>query len=203
MERRILLIGGPARCGKSTLAKMVRQKFDGQVVSGDALARGVRESIEFEWMPELFTERYKKIELSDPPEIQIERLRQRDKTIWKLIKNYILAVESGSTDNILIDGGFWPDYLPELCLNNRAVFLVDTSSDRAKWLISIRDNGEENNWMRERNYSDEKIASWAEFDIARSKRIIELCKENGYTYFDIADHGIDRAQELALSYLLA
>jgi hypothetical protein len=203
MERKILLIGGPARCGKSTLAKMVRQQFDGQVVSGDALARAVRESIEFEWMPELFTERYKKIELSDPPEVQIERLRQRDTTIWKLLKNYISAVESGSTDSVLIDGGFWPDYLPNLTLTHRAVFLVDTSLDRAKWLISIRDNGEENNWMRDRNYSDEKIASWAEFDIARSKRIIELCKENGYTYFDIADYGIDKAQKLALEYLLS
>lgn len=202
MKRKVLLVGGPARCGKSTLAKMIRQKVDGQVLSGDALSRAIRNSINVDWIPDLFAETIDKVNLSDPYDIQINRLRRRDQALWPFIKNYISDAVLNSTDNILVDSNFWPDYLPELEPEHRAVFLVDTSPDRAKWLIKIRDTDGENNWMRKRKYSDEKIIRWAEFDKARSRAIIELCKEYGYTYFDIAEHGIDGVQKLAMQYLL-
>ncbi len=38
--------------------------------------------------------------------------------------------------------------------------------------------------------------------IERSRTCIDLCKKHGYPYFDIADHGIEKAQLLAFEHLL-
>lgn len=204
MENKILLIGGPARCGKSTLAAMVRKEIDGQIISGDALSRGLRGVVGAEELPDLFVDQIDKFLLTDPHNVCIDRLRRRDRTMWRFYKGYIREAHRISKDDILLDANLWPDFLPELELGHRAVFMVDTSDNRAEWVRNIRDNvgDRENNWMRDRNYSDEKIELWAKFDVARSRKMIELCEENDYPYFDLAVHGIARAQELAKEYLL-
>lgn len=201
--RRVMLIGGPARVGKSTLARSLRTEIDGQVVAGDAFARGVRDSVTAEQYPDLYINEVDKPKLTDPHDQHIARLRRRDIVMWSFYKNYIAAVSAESDDDLLIDGNFWPDYLAELKVDHRAVFLVDTSPNRADMLKRVRDDeASTNNWMRERNYSDEKIELWAAMDTARSQAIIELCSIHDYPYFDLATHGISRAQELARAHLL-
>ena len=199
---RVLLICGPARTGKSTLARILRRRIDGQVISGDAFTHGIRNALQEDWIPDLFTDTVDPVNLADAYEIQIARLRKRDRAMWQFARGYILAAQANSQDNVLMDGGFWPDALVDLPTEHRAVFLVDTSSDRAELLKRVRDTATENNWMRDRKYTDERIARWAQFDIARSRRFIELCELHGYPYFDIATYGIAGAQQAALDYLL-
>lgn len=205
--REVLLIGGSARVGKSVLAKEVRKEIDGQVISGDALTRGIRSSLKSEWLPDLFVDQlqfagqdFEAISFKE----RIGLLRKRDKAQWQFVKNYLYAATKEADDDILYYGTLWPDYVTELEIGHRAIFLVDTSPDRATFLKSIRDTSPENNnnWMKDRDYSDEKIELWAEFDIARSKRIIELCELSNTQYFDLAIHGISKAQELSKQYLL-
>lgn len=197
-----LLIGGSARVGKSTLAKEVRSKINGQIVSGDAFIDGIRASLDPEWLPDLFISQSHARD--EDFEGRLALLRKRDAAQWRFIKNYLSAAAKDSNDDVLYYGNLWPDYLAELELDYRAVFLVDTSPDRAVFLKSVRDNSSEdsNNWMKERGYSDEKIDQWAEFDIAKSWQIIDLCHTNQISYFDIAVHGISKAQHLAEQYLL-
>lgn len=205
MNNKILLIGGPARCGKSTLARMVRAEIDGQVLSGDAFSRSLREVLQVSDMPDIFIDQVEKPSLTrDPHNVFIERLRRRDKAMWRFYRNYIEEACRISQDNILLDANLWPDFIIDLQLEHRAVFMLDTSDNRAEWARHIRDTArpDENNWMKERNYSDEKIELWAQFDVTRAKLMIEYCKKHDYPYFDLADHGISRAQELAKNYLL-
>ena len=201
---KIMLIGGPSRVGKSTLAESLRPKINGQIVAGDAFSRGIRESVGAERFPDLFVDLVDKHGVIDSHEQTIGHLRRRDKAMWIFYKNYIEAVAHDSHDDLLIDGNFWPDYLTKLDIDHRAIFLVDTSPDRANFLKQVRDDETTaNNWMRQREWSDEKIDKWAEMDIKRSLKIIELCKQYNYPCFDVATHGFTKAQELASAYLLA
>lgn len=201
--RKIMIIGGPARVGKSTLARSIRPEMSGQMIAGDAFAHSVRESVTVEQFPDLFINEVDKPQLTDPHDQHVARLRRRDKIMWSFFKNYIHAVVGESEDDLLIDGNFWPDYLTELEVDHKAAFLVDTSHDRADMLKRMRDDdATANNWMRERAYTDERIDLWAEMDKTRSLTMIELCEAHDYPYFNLAVHGIHRAQELAREHLL-
>lgn len=195
------LIGGAARCGKTTLAHRVRKDFDGQVISQDIVTEAIRSITTPESHPDIFERATDPIKRDDPPQKRIARLRRRDKVIWTFMKGYFdTAFHAG--DSVLSEGCIWPSALKELDLDHRAVFIVDTSPDHAERLIHIRDTEEHNNWMRKRQYDDAYIHVWAQFNIERSKLIIQECEELGYPYFDIADGGIEKAHDRAVAYLL-
>jgi 2-phosphoglycerate kinase len=197
----IYLIGGPARAGKSTLARMVRKEVDAQVISGDALRHSLIEQLTPEWFPELFEHTIDPFNEFETDEMKIMRLRRRDEAMWGFYWRYAEAAAK-EEDDVLIDGNLWPDFIHTFPLEHRAVFMVDTSPDQAKRLIAIRDYQEPNDWMREANYSNEKIIKWAKFNLLRSRLVIDLCKKHGYPYFDIKDDGMDSTQARALDYLM-
>lgn len=198
----IYLIGGPPRCGKSMLGRKLRQHVDGKVLSGDSILRSLQEFMEPEWLPDLFETVFDPYRESDPIDKRIDRLRRRDEVLWQFLVRYLEANDYQSGDDVVIDGLLWPDFISGITFEHKAVFLVDTSPDHARRVREIRDSDGKNNWMKDRGYSDEKIIRWAEFNIQRGRRTIELCKQYDYVYFDIADGGIDTAQQKALDYLL-
>jgi cytidylate kinase len=197
----IYLVGGPSRCGKTTLARKVRKIFNAQSVSGDAIVRSLKNVLEPDWAPDIFDKIHNPVSHTDPHDKQVDRLRQRDKYMWKFATEYITSVEYDGNDNVVFEGGLWPDFDIHFDVPFVAVFLVDTSIDRAAKLIAMRDHPDtQNNWMQAGGWSDETITRWAQFDVYRSQQIIELCKKYHYQYFDIADWGIEHAQDLALEY---
>jgi 2-phosphoglycerate kinase len=198
----IYLIGGPARCGKSTLAKKVRQHIDGQVVSLDGMMTAFQQVASPDAYPDLFTKLVDTVTVDGPIDARVARYKRRDVQVWRLMAAYMSMLET-SGDNLLVEGVIWPDLLHELSQAHRAVFLVDTSKQHIERLVHIRDTASDNNWMKD-DYSDnDKMAKWAAFNVARSQETIRLCNKYGYRYFDIADHGIDGAQQKAYDYLLA
>ena len=197
----IYLIGGSARCGKTTLARRARQDFDGQVISQDAVMVSIRKVTTPESQPDIFDKIIDPIGRNDPPQKRIARLRRRDEVVWTFMMAYFGAAPYAN-DDVLSEGCLWPSMLKELEVEHHAIFLVDTSSDHVDRLIRIRDTSEHSNWMRDRQYDDEYMHVWAQFNIARSREIIRECQEYGYQYFDIADDGVDDAQARALRYLL-
>ncbi len=153
-----------------------------------------------ESQPDIFDKIVDPVAEFAPPEERIARLRRRDGVVWEFMKGYFGAAPYAG-DDVLSDGCLWPSMLTELDQEHKAAFLVDTSLDHAERVIAIRDTSEHNNWMRDRKYSDEYIRFWAEFNVARSREIIRECDEHGYRYFDIADSGIDHAQQKAAEHL--
>lgn len=194
-------IGGPARCGKSTLAKNVRQRIDGQIVSLDGLMNAFQQVATPETHPDLFSKIVDPVTIDDTPEVRIRRYRRRDAEVWRLFLGYA-AMAHSLRDSLLAEGSVWPDLAAELPYEHKAAFLVDTSDEHLARLLHIRDSAVHDNWMRQDGYDDAKMAKWAEFNKARSHEIIRLCKLHGYPYFDIADGGIDAAQQRALDYLI-
>lgn len=197
----IYLIGGPPRCGKSMLASKLHEHINGDILSGDAIMPSLRQFTRPEWHPDLFEQVIDPYRESDPIKKRIDRLRRRDKVLWQFLAHYFEANDYQLGADILVNGLLWPDFISNLSFEHKAAFLVDTSPDHAHRMIEIRDSDAKNNWMHDRGYTDEKIVKWAEFNIGRSRRTIELCKKHNYPYFDIADGGIDQAQARAFEYL--
>ena len=107
----IYLIGGPARCGKSTLARKVRSEIDAQVLSGDALRQSLIEQLPPEWFPDLFEHTFDPFDKFETDEMRITRLRRRDEAMWGFYWRYVEAATK-SEDDVLIDGNLWLDYIP-------------------------------------------------------------------------------------------
>ncbi len=200
----IYLIGGPSRSGKSTLAKRVRKHIDGQVISADAFQASLHEALKPEWEPDIFIDVINPIGDQQSDLAKVKRGRERDNAMWQFFAGYLKEAVHISGDDVLLDGMLWPDYIAALPLKHQAVFLVDTSPEQAERLIKIRDDGgSDNNWMGEHQYSNNKIHKWVSFNTARSKLCIELCEKYNYPYFDIADGGMQVAENRAFEYLLS
>ncbi len=199
----IYLIGGPARCGKSTLAKRVRREIDGQIISSDALIESLLKNLKPEWTPDIFVHEIDPIKKLSGDAAKLERLRRRDKAMWPFLMSYI-GHTNQVRDSVLVEGNIWPDAISQLEHHHRAAFMVDTSSPeiQAHHLITIRDSDmNENNWMKD--WSDERLKEWAHFNLLRSRLYVELCQKYGYNFFDMADGGIQTAQDRAFEYLLS
>lgn len=199
----IYIIGGPARCGKSTLAAQVRHKLDGLVLSGDAFVHALQENLRPEWLPDIFDHAVADVTQMHDIETRINRLRRRDEIMWQFYQSYLKTAQADAPhDDILLEGNIWPDFLELFSLKHEAVFLIDTSLAQSERLISIRDSGtdSDNNWMQ--HFTDEKMIAWAAFNAARSQRYMTLCAEHHYRYFDIAELGIQQAETLAFEHLL-
>lgn len=197
----IYLIGGPARCGKSTLAARVRKEIDGQVLAGDAFVHALQANLKPEWVPDIFDHNVASVSQATGTDAKIDRLRRRDEAMWQFYQSYIeTAVDDAPNDDVLLEGNIWPDFLELFEQKHAAVFLIDTSPLQYERLLNIRDGDSDNNWMQ--SFSNEKMHEWAAFNARRSERYKELCQKHGYAFFDIATLGIEEAERQAFSHLL-
>lgn len=199
----IYLIGGPARCGKSTVARQLRKNVDGQIIAGDAVVHALQAVLDPEWWPDIFDQEVAQVSHFSSDVAKIDRLRRRDEMMWQFYAAFCrTSIEDAARDDILIEGSLWPDFLEGFPYSHKAVFLIDTSEGQYERLLNVRDSKDsDNNWMR--NYDDARMKQWARFNAVRSQRYAELCRQHGCPYFDIAVSGIQEAEEKALAYLLS
>lgn len=190
------LIGGPARCGKSTLAAKAEALGAGDRISVDSLKYSLAAVASTEYKTAL---NYKPpLEVHDK-QSWLDILRARDKVVWIGAQAYLNAAAEYN-DDVLMEGLLWPDYVSELRHPYKAVYMVDTSpAHAANILAAARSDSTHNNWMKDR--SDEWIAKWAEYNIERSKLYIALGRAYSQPVFDVAEYGYDEAQQKALEYL--
>lgn len=201
-------IGGPARNGKSFLAERVRKHTDGERIHCDALKIALKEVVTPDTHPDIFEKAVDPIHYELSPDAWVDRLYRRDQALWPYFQAFIKArnTQAPQIDQI-IEGNVWPDSLQnnsvEAHLARRAVFLIDTSpaSDQQARLKAICDSPTgENNWMR--TYSDDKLARWVVYNLARSRRYQQQCENLGFVYFDLADEGIEVMSDRAFAHLL-
>lgn len=195
----IYVISGTPRCGKTTLAKMVRQRIDSQVIATDGFMKSLQQNLEKEWLPDLFFHTREIIYEDHAIETKITGARGRDAVIWKFIVPYIKEAIF-THDDVLVEGTIWPDMLKNLDEEHRAVFLVDTDENHFERLMQIRENAYHSNWMKD--FPQERMVEFAKFNLARSEEYVRLCEKHGYKYFDVGKLGVAAAQEQALAELL-
>lgn len=205
-----ILIGGAARCGKSTLAREIRTSTDMQSFSGDAFRTALRKTAERNTISVLHAPRAEKIpdeksfidHHSVNAHLEIEAKRAQARFVWPFIENYIFAVEHESTDSVLVESiDVWPDLIALSGLWHRAAFLVDTSPEQAERIIASR-GSDPYDWMHENEYSDARIRAWSDFNVQRSMLIQNLAEEVGYLCVDLANVSFAAGQALAKDYLL-
>jgi 2-phosphoglycerate kinase len=201
----IYLIGGPARCGKSTLAERVRHQVNGDVISADAFKKTLLQNLRPSWTPDIFDHVIAPIGSMSSATRQIDRLRRRDERMWQFYSGYIDAdLQASPHKDILIEGNIWPDFIADERYDHKAVFLIDLApaEEQFERLRKIRDSEDDNNWMKARDFNDRALKKWAKFNRLRSQRYAQLCRENSYSYFDISQRGIGYAQDRAYAFLL-
>jgi 2-phosphoglycerate kinase len=205
------LIGGAARCGKSTLAREVRAATDMQTLSGDALRTTLRRVMPYGSIPELHVSRAEKIRDEQEfinhhtlgAQAEIEAKRRQAKYVWSVITTYIKEIEHESADSVLVESiDVWPDLIAVSGLHHRAAFLVNTSPDQAERIIATRGT-DPYDWMHANNYSDARIIAWSEFNRQRSEMVRDMAEEQGYPCFDLAETSFEDSQMAAKDYLLA
>lgn len=205
-----ILIGGAARCGKSTLAREIRQSTDMHTLSGDAFRTTLRKTTTKGTFPTLHVPRAEKIHGEQAfiehhtieAETEIKAKRAQAKFVWPFIENYLRAIEHESDDSVIVESiDVWPDLIALSGLAHKAAFLVNTSPDQAGRIISARGT-DPYDWMHENRYSDERIYAWSEFNIQRSNLIKDLALNAGYLCVDLAETPFPEGQKSAREYLL-
>ncbi len=174
-----ILIGGPARVGKTTLSRRLALHTSAALVQLDHLLHAVcavaapESRIALEKAPSIKTR---------TPKQWLDELRERDRVLWQAAHAYVIAAQG---EPIIIEGGLWPDWVRELELEHNTAFIVDTgqSADR---LVEIA-RTQPQSWMAQRKWPEHKIRKWAGYNKFRSEFIAELAAQHDYPVFDIAD----------------
>jgi len=199
----IYLIGGSARCGKTTLAQSLLKRLDNAAyLSGDALRKSVKPL-----MPEFHdggtnadNEKSYIDYYVQHTDVAVKEARSRSDLFWPFIERYIDAFSHGSSQDLIIDSvDIWPHLVQDLSQPFKTIYLVDT--DSTQW-NKIKKYPAENDWMHSKGLSDEQIKAWAIYNAPRSQAVVDECIELGCTYIDVAHTDFESAQRLALDYLL-
>lgn len=199
-ERMIYLIGGPTRCGKSHLYRVLRQRFNGDCVQLDPVKVAAKH-----WNSNI-------LEGPAPDKATYEEwvrgLRDRDRQLWDGMKHWFADVVTRHRSDMLVDGPLWPDFLTEFDVPHRAVFMVDTSPRHVERLLAAARVDNANSWQSD--WNDAQIRQWAEYNRLRSMEIKRLADERRYDVVDLADfedhYGVSfiypHAQHLAAEKLM-
>jgi hypothetical protein len=188
----LTLIGGPARVGKTTVARRWATTRSVELVHLDHLLHAVAAVAAGDTLTAL---RKAPSIATHTPKQWLSELRCRDAALWTAAKAYTTATH----DELLLEGGLWPDWVRTLERDHTAIFIIDTADDTADRLVNIT-RTDPRNWMAQRRWPEEKVRKWASYNRFRSLAIADLAARHGYPVFDIAT-GIDNAQDQALRYL--
>ena len=206
-----IVIGGSARCGKSTVARSVRHTLgpEMQTLSGDAVRNMLRRTVPKGLLPILHGPRAEKI--PDEEEFiahhslraatEVASKRRQAEFVWPFLETYAREIDHESGEGVIVESiDVWPDLLAASSLCHKAVFLVDTSKEQADRIIASR-HTDPYDWMHQNGYSDRRIRAWCEFNVMRSEAIRELARAADYMCIDLAEVTFGEAQQVAHDYL--
>lgn len=199
----LYLIGGGARCGKTSLAKkLLHQKPGAAYLSGDSFRSALKPVLPVFHTsgvdasnPEAYIAYYKK-----HTEQAIDETIVRAEALWPFIERYITAYSHESDGDLVVESvDIWPQLIHQLDIPHKAMFLVDT--DATQWK-RVTEHLSENDWITTKGLTLEQIEAWASYNAPRGNRIIELCEQHGYSYQDVATLRFEAAQDAALQEIL-
>lgn len=207
----IILIGGPSRVGKTTLASRMREEFEQDdksvaVFHMDMLARAMRRALgvggdlhDVDWKT---------------PGTFATKAHRRDTVVWSVAEGLVGEVASSpeSPDVIIVEGNIWPDLTnpmePVAGTDVRpvAVWMYRTGDpeDEHGLLLHINATDPSGSWLA--NRSEESLADYARTNLARSEWYARLASSqgtrDGETYVDTSRHGsLDEAHDAAMAFV--
>ncbi|MDO2986885.1 hypothetical protein [Mycobacteroides abscessus] len=192
LDTTVTLIGGPARVGKTTLARRWTCRRTVEFVHLDHFLHALKATATGDTLRALRLA--PSIADYSPPE-WLAQLRVRDEAMWRSARAYA----DKAAGPLVMEGGLWPDFVSRLEREHLAIFIVDTGADIADRLVQIT-HADPHSWMAQRGWPEDKIRKWAIYNRYRSEFIANLATRHGYPVFDIAS-GIADIQDRALQYL--
>lgn len=195
----LILVGGAARVGKTTVVRKLLKTYPYYSLSIDDLKYMIRKSALIE----------NQISSQDfcYPEVWLKKVRERDFSLWQWTKEYIISSLNHNLP-LIVEGGIWADYVNEsikefVSANDKVkiitLFIVDGTNviEASKRFLALK-NSDPYNWLNK--YNEEQISLYAECNKLRTDNTIELANNYNYLVYDINDYeSMDKMQEVIIN----
>ena len=205
----IYLIGGPPKCGKTTLAKKLSKSFGIPWVSTDTLQCVIKPYMNKEDFSKKFPasyyrgknndEKYSKYSLGEI----IEAYRRQAKTAYQAIDMLTICEITDGNDFIIEGYHIEPKLVSELSLKYpekvKSIFLV--KSDKEKFVRDIKKSTTPNDWIIARTKSKETYQKIANMICEYGNFFEKESKKYGLKVLNM-DNGFDKKINSAVSYLV-
>lgn len=204
----IYLIGGPPKCGKTTLAKTLAKSLGIPWISSDTLQCVIKPYMNKEDFPKKFPASYQRGKDNDEKYSKfssreiIEAYQQQAKTVYEAVEMFVACELTDGNDFIVEGYHIEPELVAELSLKYpekiRSVFLV--KSDKKKFVCDIKKSTTPNDWIISRTKNEETYQKIANM-ICEYGKFFE--KESGKHAFKVLnmDNDFDNQIKEAAYYL--
>ncbi|MDZ7611328.1 MAG: hypothetical protein U5L10_01055 [Candidatus Moranbacteria bacterium] len=175
----IYLIGGPPKCGKTTLAKQLSRKKSIPWLSTDTLQSVIKPYLDPESLPEKFPVSYQRGKSNDEKYVKystqeiISAYRGQAKTVFRAMEMFALCELTDGNDYILEGYHLEPEVAHKLLSKHpgkiKSIFLLKT--DTKKFIQDIKKSSTPNDWIIQRTQKEETYQKIAEMICAYSQSI--------------------------------
>lgn len=205
----IYLIGGPPKCGKTTLAKYLSKKHGIPWVSTDTLQNVIKPYVSQGSLAELFPANFQREESNDikfekySSEEIISAYQQQAKTVYDAIDMFCVS-EITDGNNFVIEGyHVEPELLKQLIEkyshNIKGIFL--TKFDEQKFILNIKKSETPNDWILARTFNDNTYDKISKMICSYSIFFKREAEKYGFYALDM-DDDFERKIEMAENYLI-
>lgn len=205
----VFLIGGPPKCGKTTLAKALSQRLSISQISADTLQNIARSYVDQKDYKKFFPLRAIKGQDNDETYSQnssesiIQAYIEQGKTSYEAI-SVVTETYLVDEDNFIIEGyQITPQIVSQIIEKYggdkiKAIFLV--KNDENKFVEDIYRSSTSNDWIIKKTKDNNTFFKIAEMITGYSKYFNDEAKKYNFTVMNM-DHNFEAQIEKAISFL--
>ena len=191
----IYLIGGPPKCGKTTLSKNLSKKLGIPWVSTDALQNTVKPYVPEEEWPEKFPSSSRFYESNDekydthPPEKIISAYRTQARTLGPGIDEFVFSEIRDGNEYIVEGLHLEPKLIRELVEKypGEVTGVIVFKTDIEKFLANLSKSTTPNDWVLTKTRKKSTFRKIAKMVVEYSKQIEADTIKYGIKYFNLDD----------------
>lgn len=195
---KLILIGGPPRCGKTTLAQDISKKLGIPWISTDALESIAQQYTSEDERDILFPKtliRHKTNRGNDEmyetfsTEEIVDAYRKQAETIHKAIETFVNYAEKEDWDYIIEGYHITPKLLLELQSNGlkfSSIMLINTNSKEA--IKMSKESDVKNDWVRDKTQKQETFSKIADMINFYSNKLKEEAKDSDIKIIDMREN---------------
>lgn len=205
----IYLIGGPPKCGKTTLAKKLSKTFEIPWVSTDTLGCAIKPYIDKKVLLKKFPASFQRGKNNDEKYSKyssdeiIKAYQQQAKTVYRAIDMFAICELTDGNDFIIEGYHIEPELVNELNSKYpnkiKSIFLI--KSDKEKFISNIKKTTTPNDWIIARTNNEETYQKIAEMICEYGNIFEKEAKKYGFKVLDM-DMDFNNKINEAINYLM-